>query len=208
MHGSSIKAAAAQRSSTGVAKLPHSVLSAPTPTPLLRAPVQTPQVRCAASSNSDAAASSDPPLRQAIAGLVRGIYKASAQLQPADPSLSPLWGAVKRLDAAGVASAIRGGASPDERDPSSGDTPLLFIARAGHYKYPPAEIPLALVQAGADLEAKDRQGRTAVEVALLSGWQNIAELLIKSDASTKGVGAIKGSVTCPDCKRIIASYNL
>lgn len=31
-----------------------------------------------------------------------------------------------------------------------------------------------LVDAGADLEAKDAKGRTALEVALLSGWQNIA----------------------------------
>lgn len=126
-----------------------------------------------AATGSDAAASSDPPARQAIAGFVRGIYKAAAQLQPADPTLSPLWAAVKRLDAGGAAAAIRAGADVNERL-GGGDTPLLFIAREGHYKYPPAEIPLALVQAGADLEAKDAKGRTALEVALLSGWQNIA----------------------------------
>jgi hypothetical protein len=147
---------------------------------------------------------------------------------------------------------------------ADGLTPLHFIAREGHYKYPPTGIPLALVQAGADLEAKDAAGRTALEVALLSGWQvrgwskgggaggrgalaccfgyalapfatrtsaplqdkntnpyfpapnqtknqkkqNIAELLLKSQAQTAGVAAVKGAVTCPDCKRIIAQYNL
>lgn len=34
------------------------------------------------------------------------------------------------------------------------------------------------------------------------------ELLIKSKAQTSGVAAIKGNVTCPDCKRIIAQYAL
>jgi hypothetical protein len=46
------------------------------------------------------------------------------------------------------------------------------------------------------------------QVALLSGWQNIAELLIKAGAQTGGVAGIKGAITCPDCKRIVATYNL
>lgn len=163
-------------------------------------------VRCHA-AESGAAASSDPPARQAIAGFVSGIYKATAAFQQVDPSLPPLWQAVSKLDKSGVEAAIRAGADVNARNPS-GDTPLLLIAREGHYKYPPSEIPLALIQAGADLEAKDGQGRTALQVALLSGWQNIAELLIKSKAQTNGVAAIKGSVTCPDCKRIIAQYSL
>jgi ankyrin repeat protein len=80
--------------------------------------------------------------------------------------------------------------------------------KKGHYKFPPAEIPALLVQSGADLEAKDAQGRTALQVSLLSGWQNIAKLLLDSDADTSGVATIKGSVTCPDCKRLIAEYKL
>lgn len=35
---------------------------------------------------------------------------------------------------------------------------------AGHYKYPPAEIPTLLIQSGANLEAKDSKGRTALQV--------------------------------------------
>lgn len=42
-------------------------------------------------SGEEAAASSDPPARQAIAGFVSGIYKATAAFQPADPSMPPLW---------------------------------------------------------------------------------------------------------------------
>jgi hypothetical protein len=48
--------------------------------------------------------------------------------------------------------------------PRAGDTPLLFIAREGHYKYPPAEIPALLIQSGANMEAKDSAGRTALQV--------------------------------------------
>jgi ankyrin repeat protein len=91
---------------------------------------------------------------------------------------------------------------------ANGDTALLFIAREGHYKYPPKDIPAALLTAGADMEAKDRSGLTALQVSLVAGWQNISELLIKSGASTAGVAAIKPRLTCPDCKRIVAQYNL
>lgn len=39
-----------------------------------------------------------------------------------------------------------------------------------HYKYPPAEIPAKLIQAGADIEARDSKGLTALQISLLSGW--------------------------------------
>jgi hypothetical protein len=49
----------------------------------------------------------------------------------------------------------------------------------------------------------------APQVALLSGWHNIAELLIKNGASTSTVTAdVKAAITCPDSKRIVATYNL
>jgi len=147
------------------------------------------------------------PARQAISGLVSTIYKATASFQTVDATLPPLWQALLKLDLAGVQSAIRAGQDLNQRS-SSNDTPMLHIAREGHYKYPPGEIPALLVQSGADLEAKDNNGRTALQVSLLSGWQNIAELLLKNGAKTDGVAGIKGQVTCPDCKRIIAEYNL
>ncbi|KXZ54040.1 hypothetical protein GPECTOR_5g15 [Gonium pectorale] len=148
------------------------------------------------------------PVRQAISQVAINVYKASALFSATEPGLSPLWTGLRKLDLGAVSAALRSGADPNEREPGSGDTPLLMIARAGHYKYPPAEIPAALVKAGADMEVKDKSGLTALQVSLLSGWQNIAELLINSGASTSGVAAIKGRLTCPDCKRIVAQYNL
>lgn len=84
----------------------------------------------------------------------------------------------------------------------------IVVLLAGHYKYVPADIPATLVAAGADLEAKDKSGLTALEISLLSGWQNIAYLLLNNGAKTTGVAAIKGRITCPDCKRVVAQYNL
>lgn len=66
-----------------------------------------------------------------------------------------------------MTQAIASGADVNER--VEGLTPLHFIARKGHYQYPPREIPEALVKAGADLEAKDGDGLTALEVSLLKG---------------------------------------
>lgn len=153
------------------------------------------------------ASSSDNPVRQALSGLASNIYKATASFQAVDSSLPPLWQGLQKLDMGAVQSALRSGADPNETN-TQGDTPLLYIAREGHYKYPPQEIPALLIQSGADLEAKDATGCTALQVALLSGWQNIAELLIKNGAKTGGVPDIKASITCPDCKRIVATYNL
>ena len=81
--------------------------------------------------------------------------------------LSPLWAAIKKADSGGVQSAIASGADVNER--AEGLTPLHYIARKGHYQFPPREIPEALVKAGADLEAKDGEGLTALEVSLLKG---------------------------------------
>jgi hypothetical protein len=38
-------------------------------------------------------------------------------------------------------------------------------AASGHYKYPPAEIPALLVQSGANLEATDAAGKTALQAS-------------------------------------------
>lgn len=58
------------------------------------------------------------------------------------------------------------------------------------------------------MEAEDGKGLTPLTVSLIAGWQNISELLISKGASTSGVAAIKGRLTCPDCKRVVAKYNL
>lgn len=83
---------------------------------------------------------SDNPVRQVLTGLVSTIYKVSAMGQSPEPGLSTLWQSLKKLDLQGVNDAIKSGADLNERD-VAGDTPLHFIARQGHYKYPPSDIP-------------------------------------------------------------------
>lgn len=147
------------------------------------------------------------PVREIVSGIASNIYKAQAALQPEEMGESVLWRKIKRLDLDGVQAALDAGNSADEKG-ADGDTPLLYIARAGHYKYPPTEIPQSLINAGADLDVKDKRGLTALQVSLLSGWQNIAEVLIQNGADTSGVAAIKGQITCPDCKRLVLRYEL
>ena len=168
-----------------------------------------PVVTTAASSSSAPPAN---PARQLLSGVVSAIYKMQAPKE-VDPRLagSPLWSAIERLDEQGVRAALRAGSSPDEPSPITNETPLVMIAkRGGHYKYPPAGIPTALLDAGANMELKDPEtGNTAFELSLLKGWQNIGYLLLDRGASTKGVdAALKARLTCPDCKRLVAEKGL
>ncbi|GAX73485.1 hypothetical protein CEUSTIGMA_g937.t1 [Chlamydomonas eustigma] len=158
-------------------------------------------------ATSSSSGSGESPVRTALSSVVSSIFKVAGNMSTPEAGLSPLWQAIKRIDLKGVSAAVSTGADLNERD-VNGDTPLLYISRAGHYKFPPAEIPSVLVKGGADMEAQDSKGMTALQVSLLSGWQNIAELLIMSGASTTGVPAIKSRLTCPDCRRIVSKYNL
>ena len=54
---------------------------------------------------------------------------------------------------------------------------------------PPAARVQALVKAGADLEAKDKSGLTALQVSLLAGWQvGEAERVCEAGSGGRGCG--------------------
>jgi hypothetical protein len=87
------------------------------PTPCMNRPVRAPFIH--SSSTRPARAStvrvhSDNPARQALSGLVAGIYKATASFQQVDSSLPPLWQALMKLDKGAVQAALRNGADPNE----------------------------------------------------------------------------------------------
>ena len=94
-------------------------------------------------------------------------------------------------------------------DPSTGNNALHIIAKKGHYQYPPHEIPKLLIEKGIDMNRKNLNNKTALEISLLSGWQKIAMLLLDSGADRSVVTQkIVSKITCPDCKRVVREYNL
>lgn len=64
---------------------------------------------------------------------------------------------------------------------NEGNGALHLIAKVGHYKYPPAGIPKLLIESGIDVNAKNSNGATALEISLLTGWQKVrVESLFRS----------------------------
>ena len=59
----------------------------------------------------------------------------------------------------------------NDREPETGNNAMHIIAKRGHYKFPPAQIPKMLVDGGIDIDAKNAKGETPLEISLLSGWQ-------------------------------------
>ncbi len=121
----------------------------------------------------------------------------------------PLLNAVEHKNMEGINNALSlNGIYVNETD-SSGRNAMHMIAKRGHYQYPPAEIPLLLIQRGIDLNAKDCDGNTALVISLLSGWQKIAMLLLDHGADKTCVTVdVKNRITCPDCKRVVKQYGL
>ena len=84
--------------------------------------------------------------------------------------------AVNSRDARIVQVAIGKNIPLDETD-HSGNGALHIIAKEGHYKFPPSGIPKLLIDSGIDINAKNSNGATALEISLLSGWQKVLHLL-------------------------------
>ena len=77
----------------------------------------------------------------------------------------------------------------NKRD-KEGNNALHIIAKQGHYKVPPESndsIPNMVINAGMDMNAKNGIMRTPLEIALLSGWQRIAILLLDRGANMEAV---------------------
>ncbi|WP_165247992.1 ankyrin repeat domain-containing protein [Paludisphaera soli] len=77
-----------------------------------------------------------------------------------------------------VLALIRRGANVDARRPEREDSPLHFAANAG--------VARALIDHGADIEARDWSDRTPLHWAAQSGHADVAGLLIESGARVDG----------------------
>ena len=100
---------------------------------------------------------------------------APTQMEPDAPNMEgggfqELALAIISDDAAGVKSALDGGANANARDPAQGSTPLIFASLLGR-----AEIVTMLLAAGADVHATNNNGVNALTVAELD-WE-ITELV-------------------------------
>ncbi len=102
------------------------------------------------------------------------------------------------------------------RDPTAinqkdqnGSNAMHIIAKQGHYKFPPDEIPKLLIENKINVDERDSNGQTPLEISLLSGWQKIAMLLLDNGADRSVVtDSVKSRITCPDCKRVVKQYSL
>ena len=80
--------------------------------------------------------------------------------------------AVKSRNEAQVKELIASKSALSDLD-ESGNGALHIIAKEGHYKFPPAGIPKILIDSGIDIDSKNSNGATALEISLLSGWQKV-----------------------------------
>ena len=80
--------------------------------------------------------------------------------------------AVKSRNEAQVKELIASKSALGDLD-ETGNGALHIIAKEGHYKFPPAGIPKILIDSGIDINSKNSNGATALEISLLSGWQKV-----------------------------------
>ena len=83
----------------------------------------------------------------------------------------------KRKSSHGHADAARallerGGANPEVANSQEGLTPLMMASKYGHIG-----VVISLLDAGARIDARDRDGRSAEDVAAELGRQSVLELL-------------------------------
>lgn len=132
----------------------------------------------------------------------------------AGPELTgvPIIDAVVQNSAESVKLAITLNPSSVNEKDKGGNNVMHIVAKQGHYRFPPEpenSIPRQLIKAGVDINAVNTEGRTPLTVALLSGWQRIAMILLDSGADRSAVTEeVKAKITCPDCKRVVKQYNL
>ncbi|XP_052772405.1 fibronectin type 3 and ankyrin repeat domains 1 protein-like isoform X2 [Mya arenaria] len=76
---------------------------------------------------------------------------------------------------------IQDGADVNLRDLNCGWTPLIRCASVSGHR----DIGLSLLQAGADINAQDKDSKSALMIAIINGHQALLEVLLKKNANIK-----------------------
>lgn len=92
--------------------------------------------------------------------MTEAMLAAGVELNPRTLDLSPLRHAIKKKDVVIIETLLKKGANPNLRDSETGETLLMTAAR-----YSNPEVVQALIEGGADVNARNKSGQTALTLA-------------------------------------------
>ena len=92
--------------------------------------------------------------------MTEAMLDAGVELNPKTNYPSPLGHAINEDDVVIIETLLKKGANPNLRDSETGETLLMFAAR-----YSTPEVVLALIEGGADVNATNKSGQTALTLA-------------------------------------------
>ena len=107
----------------------------------------------------------------------QGITGTSQSSVPKERWRLNLWTAAKTGHVEALKHYLSNGVGANSRDPSFGVTPLSWTALGGK-----VEIVEILIEAGADVNAKNRDGATPLHAAAFMGQLEVAQLLLENGA--------------------------
>ncbi|MDA2933625.1 ankyrin repeat domain-containing protein [Acidobacteria bacterium AH-259-D05] len=114
----------------------------------------------------------------AAAGCAHGTpdYKEELQQRGLSFSEQAFWESVNKGDEVAVELFLNAGMDPDVKDEQEA-TPLMYCAGAGL-----VEIASLLVEKGAALNVRDREGKTALDYATIDPGNGVFDLLVRRGA--------------------------
>jgi len=117
--------------------------------------------------------------------ILDAMIAAGVKVNPkSDIYFSPLGYAIsKQKDTAMIEELLKRGGDVNIRDSETGETLLIFAT-----KYSSSEVVKALIDAGADLNARNNDGKTALTIAegySGNGWQREIVLLLKKAGANR-----------------------